>query len=79
MGSIKIHSNGKIIPYNPQTASMYARAIQSGQAEIIGDVQIIQAEPKKKEVAEVAEVNQELNESDVQEVVKPKRGRKSNK
>jgi hypothetical protein len=73
MAVILIKSSGKEVPYNTKTASMFERAIKSGDAEIIGEFEAVE---KKKELqlelAEVADVEVEP----VTEVEKPKRGRK---
>jgi len=52
MAVIRILSTGKTIPYNPKSASMYAKPIANGLAVIEGDVPE-HIEVKKKEVTEV--------------------------
>jgi len=55
MAVIRIVSTNKTIPYNPKSASMYANAINSGQAIVEGNVPEI-TEVKKKVVSVVAEL-----------------------
>jgi hypothetical protein len=73
MAVILIKSSGKEVPYNTKTASMFERAIKSGDAEIIGEFEAVEKKKEPQlELAEVADVEVEP----VTEVEKPKRGRK---
>jgi hypothetical protein len=77
MAVILIKSSGKEVPYNTKTASMFERAIKSGDAEIIGEFEAVEKKKEPQvEVAEVADVKVDpLAEFEPVEE-KPKRGRK---
>lgn len=51
MAQILIKKTGNTIPYNDVTSRMYAKHIQSGLAEVIGEVETTETkEPIKKKV-----------------------------